>query len=766
MSDFEPAEQRPASEARREPQAGAEPSRHRGAPAGMPLFQMGGESTARDKGSVEAVSADENVLLQRLESAEPPGQARASEDRPVSEQTQQRLEEVESTEADPGTVGPAPESEEPDDGPTSEGPNPRRAEGDEATMGPDGAAPSAAESAFAQLVDGQVGAYLDQHVDPEGLSAISATTASLLEGARALEQRPVVVPMEGGLEAAPQSAVSRLFSGQAPAGYEGEPTWLQVLATVRDVCSQLGGIIGIVGLAATVSGLIMSLLVPPVGAFLLTAGRVCDIVALVLDAIALATGIILTGYNLYRLKNATDPEEKARLLALVRRDAMQAVMSGVAVATAAVPGAARMLGRTRAGRAVGAAMRRVSAPIGAAGGRVLQRVGQTTVGRSIASTGRAIGRGAQRGLVRLRGTRGVRWANEVGERMQQGLSRRMDTFAQSRRGRQLAESPLGRFYNRRVRGFHEQHRRLAEAINDPIERAYQMEQGAAMRARLAALQQTADVPGGPTGLQQVRQTLSDEFDVPHRDVTGRQGVGDFRVEGTTGDYRFARDDSMLEVWRGEEFAEIPAVASRLRHHRPSRTRASGPGQPVRPRHVDRGGDAGVHVRQPRVTDDRTRAEDAPSHASRSPRTAGAHPQSVHPDHERQPVLRRLSRSGLSTATRRGDRRTARGRSAACQPRATSGSQEHARTPPGRPVRSSKARKSWRDRGSCRARPVLAASGRTSPRTSGRTAVPGWSPTPTAPTNSGCSIRTTGRDTKGNGRETSTARSSACGTAWG
>jgi hypothetical protein len=433
---------------------------------------------------------------------------------------------------------------------------------------------------FEGLVGEQVTAYLEGNLSDEQLVALDPITQQLLEGAAALGQHQVVEPETSALgEPTGASQLGRALSG-LPRGYEREETWVQVIARVRDITSSLGGIVGIIGLVATVSGLILSLLVPPVGAFLLTVGRFCDIAALVLDAISLVLGGILTGYQLYRLKNATDPEEKRRLLGLVRQEALNTVMSGIAVATAVAPGAGRALAATRPAQAVGrgvrslatGAGRRVGA-LGAAVGRsgLGQAVarsfvarGAAALGRGAAATGRGIagvGRGIagagrralDRGrefMIRLRATGPIRWTNRVTAQLE---DRARNYF------RMLAarNTRVGRFYNRRLRGFHERNLMVARSINDPIERAYQERLGRQLRDRLDDLQRQ-----GITDPNVLNAQLRGEF--------GEQ-FGHARV-GTTGagNVQFVRSDSdvLLRV-RQEEFTELQLLRDTHPHATPA-----------------------------------------------------------------------------------------------------------------------------------------------------------------------------------------------------
>ena len=443
-------------------------------------------------------------------------------------------------------------------------------------------------AAFESLVSADVAAYLDGHLSDERMAALDPQTQALLEAADALGGRSITDPEARALEGLGGDG---LTPAAPTTGYENEPAWLQTVAAIRDVSGQLGGIVGIIGLVATVSGFILSLLMPPVGAFLLTVGRFCDIAALVLDGISLVLGALLTGYNHYRLKNETDPEERRRLLGMVRADAMGTVMSAVAVATAVAPGAGRALGRT--GRRMSAGLRaasRVGGTVGR-GARAVRRVGMAgrlaarSGRRGIGSAGRAAATGfrhlsrssslagrAARGLragyvtglrtlgraqsgvgrtlsrtgVWARGTAPIRWGNRLGGQAEEWARLRL-------RGLAAGDTAAGRFYNRRLRGIHERNVMLARSLNDPVERAYQLRLGRELTAELDALRQ-ANPAWTP---RQLDDALRARF--------GRERLGDAQV-GTSrgGNVQFVRDDaSFLREVRETEFAEIQLIRDRL-----------------------------------------------------------------------------------------------------------------------------------------------------------------------------------------------------------
>ena len=413
---------------------------------------------------------------------------------------------------------------------------------------------------FEGLVGQNVADYLEGNLSGEQLSQIEPRTRELLEAVDLLGDRSITDPEAGALQGLTGEG---LEPGAQPTGYEGEPLWLRTLASIRDITGQLGGIVGIIGLVATVAGFILSLLIPPVGAFLLTVGRFCDIAALILDAISLVLGIILTGYNLYRLKNETNPEERRRLLGMVRKDAMGTVMSAVAVATAVAPGAARVIGRSRVGRFAGRVLRsggeriagaatrlaaqptrlgRTAAAVGRAGaatisgvrrfgagvsgrfhtffgrvrdfglrralsttmaGRAIGRFGSTSVGRGIGRGLGYVGQGA-RALARTAPARLVGRGAAAGF----GYARRgAQWLAQSRLGRWVGGSRLGRSASR-VYG---ENLDLARMLFASSERAHHTYVGGRLRAELAEAQRGGALANAAAARPALQARLGQDF---------------------------------------------------------------------------------------------------------------------------------------------------------------------------------------------------------------------------------------------------------------
>ncbi|MBS0476752.1 MAG: hypothetical protein JSR28_16605 [Proteobacteria bacterium] len=151
-----------------------------------------------------------------------------------------------------------------------------------------------------------------------------------------------------------------------------------------------------------------------------------------------------------------------------------------------------------------------------------------------------------RALGWARGTSAVRWANRLGGQAEEWTRRRL-------RGLATADTALGRFYNRRLRGIHERNVMVARSISDPVERAYQLRLGRELTDELDALRRAN--PGWSAS--QLDDALRSRF--------GRERMGHAEVgTGSGGTPRFVRDDAdFLREVRETEFAEIQLVRDRL-----------------------------------------------------------------------------------------------------------------------------------------------------------------------------------------------------------
>jgi hypothetical protein len=516
---------------------GATPLVQRDALSSAPPADGGTAVAEGDAEREESFSFSEGEMEGRLEQAPKEGADASAPKVEVKPETQSKLGEVKdenAKEKKPGEKEGGEEGDKKEQGKGKGGPEKTAGRG----KGPAEPALDEGPSAEAELegmFDQGVEEYLDGASDGAHLTVLGDTQTTLVSQAGVLAEKPISEPEEEGSLLGNLTGVGPLADAimKSPKGYEKEEPWLKTVAKVRDITSALGGVVGMIGLAATVSGLILSLLMPPVGALLLTIGTFCDEAALILDIVGFALGVFLTSYNMYRLKNATDPKEKQRLLAMVRSDAMNTVFSALAVATAVAPGASKALARTKAGRAIGKKIGKAAQIVGESGvgkavKRGAQKVGETAgkVGtfvakpfKPIVSLKNKIAAAAKKRLVSMRGSSFVKKANQFGERIEKRLL-------------------SGKSTSSRFRAKYQRNRNMANMVNDPIDRAFHLERGEKITARRAELElierqriknlQASQV--GPLTKEQskidvnaINKQLETEFDITSRASAGKAG---------------------------------------------------------------------------------------------------------------------------------------------------------------------------------------------------------------------------------------------------
>ncbi|MEM9543286.1 MAG: DUF4157 domain-containing protein [Cyanobacteria bacterium P01_E01_bin.42] len=250
---------------------------------------------------------------------------------------------------------------------------------------------------FEGLVDEQVSAYMNGNVSPDRLTALNAQTQGLLDGASALSEKNISQPDSGNLLGS-LTGITALKDAvnfdKSPPGYDKEDSWLQTVARIRDIASALGSVVGTIGLLATIGGAILTLLIPPVGVFLTTVGKFSDMAALILNIISLVLSGVLTGYNIYRLVHATNPEEKKRLFGLVQQEVVNTTASGLAVGLSVMPSASKTIGK---------GSKNVVKPISTGfktGAKTLAKStakGSKSIGKGILGGGKAVVKGFGRG---------------------------------------------------------------------------------------------------------------------------------------------------------------------------------------------------------------------------------------------------------------------------------------------------------------------------------------------------------------------------------
>lgn len=543
-------------------------------PGGNTSQTTSDSNTEGSPGTNQSFNFSEDEMESRLTSTPAQGADTSAQPVKVAPTTESKLKEVESKEGGEKPKGEGAEAEEDGkkkEGEKVEGKGKKKGEAEGKGRKGRGRVDVPSETPgpateFEGLVGEDVVAYLEGNLSDERLAQLNPVTQQLFEGASALSERQIVDPA-GVSQPAPGADVDR-----APEPYAEDEPWLQVVSTIRDVTSTMGSVVGVIGLVATIGGAILSLLLPPVGAFFLTVGRFCDVVALVLDAISFVLSGILLGYNYYRLKNATDPEEKRRLLGLVRQEGMNTFMSFVAVATAVAPGVARRIAGNKGVQAVGrgiktaatGAGRRISGGVatlaGSGGMPGLIGMGIIAGGQKIMSGG---GR-AWRGLRSAGSAISGRFHRRFGLWRQSGFIQRANqralAFEQRLATRMGASARWQRFGATRLGGSmrrtYASNSDFATVLNEASQVRHHTYVGSRLRVELAQMQRGGATVTEAAARQQLGGPQGMFREVDPNALTFRGAPGQLTLTRNKNQMK-----TMLEQMRRQEFQQVNALVN-------------------------------------------------------------------------------------------------------------------------------------------------------------------------------------------------------------
>ncbi|GMV43923.1 MAG: hypothetical protein AMXMBFR64_56390 [Myxococcales bacterium] len=111
--------------------------------------------------------------------------------------------------------------------------------------------------------------------------------------------------------------------------FNGEGSALEFITKLNSILDFAKDVSGKIGMAATIGGAILTLLVPPVGAFLLTVGRVANAVSLVLSGLRVVTGILSAVMLAVRIAKEKDPVKRLEMAQMMRQECQAVVGSGL-----------------------------------------------------------------------------------------------------------------------------------------------------------------------------------------------------------------------------------------------------------------------------------------------------------------------------------------------------------------------------------------------------------------------------------------------------
>ncbi|MFO0744990.1 MAG: hypothetical protein U1F43_04840 [Myxococcota bacterium] len=140
-----------------------------------------------------------------------------------------------------------------------------------------------------------------------------------------------------------------------PNKWTGQDKVLDFMTRLNGALDSIGGAAGKIGLAATIGGAILTLLIPPVGAFLLAVGRVANAVSLACSALRIVTSIITTIMLAVKAAKEKDPAKRLEMMQEMKANVQAGVMAGIDVIMSKIGGKAKGAAGASGGKAFSAA---------------------------------------------------------------------------------------------------------------------------------------------------------------------------------------------------------------------------------------------------------------------------------------------------------------------------------------------------------------------------------------------------------------------------
>ncbi|NUN12944.1 MAG: DUF4157 domain-containing protein [Myxococcales bacterium] len=306
--------------------------------------------------------------------------------------------------------------------------DPKAVAGDPNAAGPPGApAPDELQNAQKKLVNmEQVNSLADQKMNTfADTNADSGRADRISQSGTAVEvlgqqtdafhgkiQKPepaswtdAIFPSGKDISAAKTKWDADPFKGSA----DGLGKVLSVLHKVGVVIGTVNGVLGKVSLIATGLGLILTLLIPPVGALLLSAARVANVISVILSGVQFVLGLVKAGLTAVRIAKEKDPLKRQLMANSMREDLTSAVGAGIDLILSKMGGKAK---GAKAGpqsaykKALTRAQTQGAKDIAGKTG-VKKVLGQATL--AVTSRGRAIGAAAKQGFHSAKSTLSNGW---------------------------------------------------------------------------------------------------------------------------------------------------------------------------------------------------------------------------------------------------------------------------------------------------------------------------------------------------------------------
>ncbi len=188
----------------------------------------------------------------------------------------------------------------------------------------------------APTVKGTLEQYLKAHPDQDAQKRVDEkgfANDKLARDANVLKSNIQPAPDKSWMDAVtPRQEWFAFKKGvMGPNKWTGQDAALDFMTRLNAALESIGGAASKVGLAATIGGAILTLLVPPVGAFLLSVGRVCNAISLVCSALRIVTSIVSTIMLAVKAAKEKDPIKRLEMMQEMKQNVQAGVMAGLDV---------------------------------------------------------------------------------------------------------------------------------------------------------------------------------------------------------------------------------------------------------------------------------------------------------------------------------------------------------------------------------------------------------------------------------------------------
>ncbi|MCC6623748.1 MAG: hypothetical protein IT385_20990 [Deltaproteobacteria bacterium] len=278
--------------------------------------------------------------------ADPAKDEAAAKNNPVAQDAQKAKDEASKDGGGGGGPGGGPGAEGKEGGGGAGGAGPG-AEGKEAAggagggpggeeAGKEGAGGGGGAAPAAPTVKGTLDQYMKSHPDPEAAKRVESqgfANDKLGRDANVLKSNVQPPPDKSWMDAVtPRQEWFAFKKGVlGPNKWTGQDAALDFMTRLNAALDSIGGAASKIGLAATIGGAILTLLVPPVGAFLLAVGRVCNAISLVCSAMRIVTSIVSTIMLAVKAAKEKDPLKRLEMMQEMKQNVQAGVMAGLDV---------------------------------------------------------------------------------------------------------------------------------------------------------------------------------------------------------------------------------------------------------------------------------------------------------------------------------------------------------------------------------------------------------------------------------------------------